>query len=38
MIKSKRLRWVEHVAQMLDKINASGTLVGKPGGRGYLGD
>jgi hypothetical protein len=30
MIKSRRMRWAEHVAQMGEKWNAYKILVGKP--------
>jgi hypothetical protein len=33
MIKSRRLRWVGHVARMGEKRNAYRLLVGKPEGR-----
>jgi hypothetical protein len=33
IIKAKRMRWVEHVAQMGEKRNAYRLLVGKPEGR-----
>jgi hypothetical protein len=29
MIKSRRMRWAGHVAQMMEKMNAFGLLVGK---------
>jgi hypothetical protein len=32
MIKSRRMRWAEHVAHMGEKRNAYGILVGKPEG------
>jgi hypothetical protein len=37
MIKSKRIRWVGHVARMGVKINAYRLLVGKPEGNKPLG-
>jgi hypothetical protein len=37
MIKSRRLRWAGHVAQMGAKMNAYRILVGKPEGRRLLG-
>jgi hypothetical protein len=37
MIKSRRMRWVLHVAHIGEKKNASGILVGKPEGKGPLG-
>jgi hypothetical protein len=37
VIKSKRMRWVGHVARMGDKRNAYRLLVGKPEGRTPLG-
>jgi hypothetical protein len=33
IIKSRRMRWVGHVAQMGEKMNAYRLLVGKPGGK-----
>jgi hypothetical protein len=36
MIKSRRMRWVGHVARMGDKRNAYRILVGKPEGKKYL--
>jgi hypothetical protein len=36
IIKSRRMRWVEHVAQT-EKRNAYRLLVGKPDGKGPLG-
>jgi hypothetical protein len=33
MIKSRRIRWVGHVARMGEKRNAYGILVGKPEGK-----
>jgi hypothetical protein len=33
MIKSTRMRWVEHVARMREKRNAYSILVGKPKGK-----
>jgi hypothetical protein len=33
MIKSRRMRWAGHVAQMVEKRNAYRTLVGKPEGQ-----
>jgi hypothetical protein len=33
IIKSRRMRWAGHVAQMRDKKNAYRTLVGKPEGK-----
>jgi hypothetical protein len=32
MIKSRRMRWAEHVAQMDEKRNVYRILVGKPEG------
>jgi hypothetical protein len=37
MIKSRRMRWAEHVAQMVVKRNANGILMGKPEGKRPLG-
>jgi hypothetical protein len=37
MIKSRRMRWAEHVARMGEKRNAYRILVGKPEGRRPLG-
>jgi hypothetical protein len=37
MIKSRRMRWVGHVAQMGKKRNACRILVGKPEGKRPLG-
>jgi hypothetical protein len=37
MIKSRRMRWAEHVALMEEKINACRLLVGKPEGKRLLG-
>jgi hypothetical protein len=37
MIKSRRMRWARHVAQMREKQNACRILVGKPEGKGPLG-
>jgi hypothetical protein len=37
MIKSRRLRWAGHVAQMGERIGAYRVLVGKPEGRRPLG-
>jgi hypothetical protein len=37
MIKSRRMIWAGHVAQMDEKRNALGTLVGKPEGKRPLG-
>jgi hypothetical protein len=37
MIKSRRMKWVEHVAQMGAKMNACRILVGKPEGKRPLG-
>jgi hypothetical protein len=37
MIKSRRMRWAGHVAQMADKRNAYRILVGKPEGKRPLG-
>jgi hypothetical protein len=36
MIKSRRMRWVGHVARMGEKGNAYRILVGKPGGKRLL--
>jgi hypothetical protein len=33
MIKSKRMRWVGHVARMVEKRNAYRILVGNPDGK-----
>jgi hypothetical protein len=37
IIKSRRMRWAGHVAQMGEKRNAYRLLVGKPGGKRPLG-
>jgi hypothetical protein len=37
IIKSRRMRWVGHVARMGEKRNAYGLLVGKPEGKRSLG-
>jgi hypothetical protein len=37
MIKSRRMRWVGHVALMGEKRNAYRILVGKPEGKSLLG-
>jgi hypothetical protein len=37
MIKSRRMTWVGHVAQMVEKWNAYRILVGKPEGKRLLG-
>jgi hypothetical protein len=37
MIKSRRMRWVEHVARMREKRNACRILMGKPEGKRALG-
>jgi hypothetical protein len=37
MIKSRRMRWTGHVAQMREKRNAYRILVGKPEGKRPLG-
>jgi hypothetical protein len=37
MMKSRRMRWAEHVARMGPKRNACRTLVGKPEGKRPLG-
>jgi hypothetical protein len=37
IIKSRRMRWVGHVARMGDKRNAYRILVGKPEGKRPLG-
>jgi hypothetical protein len=37
MIKSRRMRWAEHVAPMRAKRNAYRVLVGKPEGKRPLG-
>jgi hypothetical protein len=37
IIKSRRMRWAGHVAQMVEKRNAYSLLVGKPKGKGPLG-
>jgi hypothetical protein len=37
MIKSRRMRWIEHVARMREKRNAYRILVGKPEGKRPLG-
>jgi hypothetical protein len=37
MIKSRRMRWAEHVSRMAEKRNAYRMLVGKPEGKRPLG-
>jgi hypothetical protein len=37
MIKSRRMRWTGHLAQMREKMNACRILVGKPEGKISLG-
>jgi hypothetical protein len=37
MIKSRRMRWAEHIARMGEKRNAYKILVGKPEGKRPLG-
>jgi hypothetical protein len=37
MIRSRRMRWVEHVARMREKRNAYRILMGKPEGKRALG-
>jgi hypothetical protein len=37
MIKSRRMKWAEHVARMGETRNAYRILVGKPGGKRPLG-
>jgi hypothetical protein len=37
MIKSRRMRWEEHVARMWAKRNAYRILLGKPEGKRQLG-
>jgi hypothetical protein len=37
VIKSRRMRWAEHVARMGERRGAYGVLVGKPEGRRPLG-
>jgi hypothetical protein len=37
MIKTRRMRWVEHVAQMGEERGVYRVLVGKPDGKGPLG-
>jgi hypothetical protein len=37
MIKTRRMRWAEHVARMGDKRNAYRILMGKPEGKRPLG-
>jgi hypothetical protein len=37
IIKSRRMRWAEHVARMGEKKNVYRLLVGKPEGKGLLG-
>ena len=38
VIKSKRIRWAGHVARMGEKRGVYRVFVGKPVGRGHLGD
>jgi hypothetical protein len=35
MIKSRRMRWAEHVARRGEKRNACRILMGKPEGKGH---
>jgi hypothetical protein len=37
-IKSRRMRWVGHVAHMGERTGVYGVLVGKPGGRDQVED
>jgi hypothetical protein len=37
IIKLRRMRWVEHVARMVEKRNMYRLLVGKPEGKRQLG-
>jgi hypothetical protein len=37
IIKSRRMRWVGHVARLRKKRNANSLLVGKPEGKGSVG-
>jgi hypothetical protein len=37
LIKSRRMRWAEHVARMGEERNVYKVLVGKPGGKRPLG-
>jgi hypothetical protein len=37
MFKSRRMRWAEHVARMVEKRNTYRILVGKPEGKRPLG-
>jgi hypothetical protein len=37
IIKSRRMRWADHVARMGEKRNAYRLFVGKPGGKRPLG-
>jgi hypothetical protein len=38
VIKSKRMKWVEHVGRMEEMRNACTVLVRRPEGKNYLGD
>ena len=38
MIKSRRLRWVDHVARMKEGISAFKILTGKPRGKKHFGE
>jgi len=38
VIKSRRMRWAEHVARMGEERDVCGVLVGKPEGRNHWGD
>jgi hypothetical protein len=37
-IKSRKMRWAEHVARMVDRRNMYRVLVRKPEGKGHLED
>jgi hypothetical protein len=37
IIKSRKMRWAEHVARMKERRNMYRLLVGKPGGKRALG-
>jgi len=38
VMKSRRTRWTEHIARVLEKINAYGVLVDKPEGNSPFGN
>jgi hypothetical protein len=38
VLKSRRMKWVGHLARMRDRMGAYGVLVGRPEGRNHLKD